>query len=70
MKNNYKKVLLWAVKVLLITGTALIFVCPFSCRATEEGIVLIKDNTPGPAIENFYVTSKSSVRLFLTKRFR
>lgn len=67
MKNNYKKLLLWAVKVLLITGTALMFVCPFSCRATEEGIVLIKDNTPGPAIENFYVTSKSTVRVVFNK---
>ena len=50
-------------KVLFIVGIVTLFVCPYSCRMTEEGITVLKADYQIPKIENISVFSESCTKL-------
>ncbi len=55
-------------KTVLISAVVL-FVCgPISCRATEEGIIIVDDSYSCPKIEDFYVTGENSARIVFDQK--
>ena len=55
-------------KTLLISGVVLAVCGPVSCKATEEGIVLVNDSYSCPKIEDFYVTGENSARIVFDQK--
>lgn len=65
LKKNF---LIWFLNCSFISGIVFLFLCPFSCRVTEEGFVLFTDNSGGPAIEDFLVTGEKSCRIIFNSQ--
>lgn len=55
-------------KAFLIAGVVLVVCGPVSCKATEEGIILVDDSYSCPKIEDFYVTSENSARIVFDQK--
>lgn len=55
-------------KTFLITGFVAFMVSPFSCRISEEGLILIDENYSCPKIESFYVTDEKTARIVFDKK--
>lgn len=50
-------------KTLLVSGIVLAVCGPISCKATEEGIILVDDSYSCPKIADFFVTGENSARI-------
>lgn len=68
--KKHQDLLFQLFKVVLITSIVSFAVSPFSCRATEEGIILIDENYSCPKIENFYVTGENTARIVFDQKIR
>lgn len=55
-------------KTLLVSGIVLAVCGPVSCKATEEGIILVDDSYSCPKIEDFYVTGENSARIVFDQK--
>lgn len=63
-KNGFiKELVFWLGQILCITGLVTVCMCPFSCRMTEEGIILVSEVMKGPKIDSFCVTGENSARI-------
>lgn len=56
--------------VAAICGTVIMAVCPFSCRMTEEGVVLIKGDLSSPSIVSWRVASGHSVEIVFSEKVK
>ena len=50
------------IKALIISGIVLAVCGPVSCKATEEGIILVDDSYSCPKIEDFYEAFSKMVK--------
>lgn len=55
-------------KAVFISMIVLASCGPVSCRATEEGIILVSDSYSCPKIEDFYVTGEKSARIVFDQK--
>ena len=62
-RKKVQEVLLSFGKIVLVVSFVTLFVCPYSCRLTEEGITVLKSDYRVPKIENFSVLSESCAKL-------
>ncbi len=56
------------IKTLLVSGIVLAVCGPLSCKATEEGIILVDDSYSCPKIEDFFVTGENSARIVFDQK--
>lgn len=52
----------------VITGLVLFCVSPFSCKCTEEGIILVNENNSCPKIQDFSTTGERSARIIFNQK--
>lgn len=55
-------------KAFIISAVVLAACGPISCRATEEGIIIVDDSYSCPKIEDFYVTGENSARIVFDQK--
>lgn len=67
-KNAQRLVKVLLLKTTLIFVLVLFIAGPFSCKVTEEGIVLVNENTLSPEIEDYFVTSETSARIVFNQK--